>query len=62
MGLTASQQRALDRIKQTLAHDHPGLGPLFATFTKLFSHEAMPVTERVTPRRWRLRRSGYPSS
>jgi hypothetical protein len=50
MGLPASQQRALDEIEETLAHDHPGLGPLFATFTRLVGNEAMPVTERVTAR------------
>ena len=60
MSLPAGQQRTLDRIEKTLTHDHPGLGPLFAIFTKLVSHEAMPVTERVTarrsrPRSWQLR-------
>jgi hypothetical protein len=55
MSLPASQQRTLDRIEKTLAHDHPGLGPLFAIFTKLVSHEAMPMTERVTARRSRPR-------
>ncbi|MGD0700538.1 MAG: hypothetical protein ABSA02_11710 [Trebonia sp.] len=55
MSLPAGQQRALNRIEQTLAHDDPGLGPLFATFTKLVGREAMPVTERVTARRWWLR-------
>lgn len=58
MSLPASQQRALNQIEETLADDHPGLGPLFAIFTRLTGHEPMPVTERVTdrPRRWqRLR-------
>jgi Protein of unknown function (DUF3040) len=54
MSLPASQQRALDEIEETLAHDHPGLGPLFATFTRLVGNEAMPVTERVTARPQRL--------
>src|SRR5580700_7540522 len=51
--LPTSQQRALYEIEKTLAHDHPSLGPLFASFTTLVGHEAMPVTERVTawPRR-----------
>ena len=35
MSLPTSQQRALDQIEKTLADDHPGLGPLFATFTRL---------------------------
>jgi len=56
MGLPASQQRALSEIEKSLADDHPGLGPLFATFTSLAGQEAMPVTERVTDRSWRLPR------
>jgi hypothetical protein len=44
------QQRALDQIEKTLAGDHPGLKPLFATFTRLVGDEPMPVTERVTER------------
>jgi hypothetical protein len=59
MGLPTSDQRALNRIEIKLADDHPSLGPLFAIFTKLVGHEAMPVTERVTappwPLRWRRR-------
>ena len=58
MRLPTSQQRALNRIEKTLAHDHPSLGPLFTIFTALVNHEAMPVTERVTPRRRRLRHQG----
>ena len=53
MSLPTSQQRALNQIEKTLAGDHPGLGPLFAIFTWLTGHEAMPVTERVTPPLWR---------
>jgi hypothetical protein len=59
MSLPTSQRRALDRIEKTLLHDHPSLGPLFASFTTLVDHEAMPATERVTawpwPSRWRMR-------
>jgi len=54
MSLPTSQQRALDQIEKTLADDHPGLGPLFATFTRLAGNEAMPVTEEVTARPGRL--------
>jgi hypothetical protein len=54
MSLPTGQQRALDEIEETLARDHPGLGPLFATFTRLAGNEAMPVTERVTTRPRRL--------
>ena len=56
MSLPASQQRALNQIEETLADDHPGLGPLFAMFTRLTGHEPMPVTEGVTVRRWRWQR------
>ena len=56
MSLPASQRRALNQIEKTLADDHPSLGPLFAVFTRLTGHEAMPVTERVTARRWRWQR------
>ena len=56
MSLPASQQRALNRIEKTLAADHPSLGPLFAIFTGLTGHEAMPEIERVTARLWRWRR------
>jgi hypothetical protein len=52
MSLPVSQQRALDKIEMTLAVDHPGLGPLFAIFTRLTGHEAMPVTEQVSARSW----------
>ncbi len=55
MSLPAGQQRALNRIEKTLADDDFGLGPRFAIFTSLVSHEAMPVTERVTARSWRRR-------
>ena len=56
MSLPTSQQRALDQIEKTLADDHPGLGPLFATFTRLVGNEAMPVTEHVAARPRRLPR------
>jgi hypothetical protein len=58
MSLPASQRRALSQIEETLANDPPGLGPMFAIFTRLTGHEAMPLTEQVTarprlwPRRW----------
>ena len=63
MSLPASQQRALDQIEKTLADDHPGLGPLFATFTKVVGQEPMPVTERVAaqPRRLPWRRRMWPT-
>jgi hypothetical protein len=56
MGLPGGQQRALNRIEKTLADDDPRLGPLFAIFTRLAGHEAMPATERVTAPPWRIRR------
>ena len=56
MSLPAGQRRALNLIEKTLADDHPGPGPLFAIFTSLAGHEAMPLTERVTARRQRRMR------
>lgn len=47
MSLPARQQRALDRIEKTLLADDPRLGSMFAIFTRLTWHEAMPMTERV---------------
>jgi hypothetical protein len=55
MRLPASQDRALDRIQQTLLVEDPHLRSLFAIFTRLTRHEAMPVTERVRPRWHRIR-------
>jgi hypothetical protein len=57
MSLPAGQRRALDQIEKALADDHPGLGPLFAGFTRQIGHAAMPPTERVPswPRRWQQR-------
>ena len=52
MSLPASQRRALNLIEKALADDHPGLGPLFAIFTRLTGHEPMPVTEQVMVGRW----------
>lgn len=48
MSLPVRQRVALDRIEQTLTAEEPGLGSLFAIFTRLTGHEAMPGTERVT--------------
>jgi hypothetical protein len=56
MSWPASPQRALNQIEKTLADDHPSLGPLFAIFTGLARRDAMPLTERVVHRPWRLRR------
>jgi hypothetical protein len=55
MSLPSGQQRALSQIEKTLGDDHSGLGPLFAIFTRLAGQEAMPATERVPDRSWRLR-------
>jgi hypothetical protein len=55
MSQPARQQRALDRIEKTLLADDPGLGSMFAIFTRLTRHEAMPMTERVRTRLWQVR-------
>ena len=55
MSFPVGQRRALEEIEKTLTNDHLGLGPMFAIFTRLTSHEAMPVTERVAVGTWRRR-------
>ena len=56
MSLPGSQQRALGGIEETLLADDLRLGSLFAIFTRLTRHEAMPWIERVEPGPWlRLR-------
>jgi len=52
MSLPARQQRALDRIEKTLMADDPRFGSLFAIFTRLTWHEAMPGIELVKSGRW----------
>ena len=47
MSLPPSEQRALGGIEKTLLADDLPLGSLFAIFTRLTGHEAMPGTERV---------------
>jgi hypothetical protein len=49
------QRRVLCRIEKMLLSDDPGLGSLFAVFTRLTLHEAMPWTEQARPARWQLR-------
>jgi hypothetical protein len=47
VSLPADQQRALSQIEQALLSDDPRLWSLFAVFTRLTRHEAMPGTEQV---------------
>ena len=54
MSLPAGQQRVLDRIEKTLLADDPRFGSMFAIFTRLTWHEAMPTIERVRSGRQRL--------
>jgi hypothetical protein len=54
MSLPASEERVLTRIEQMLLARDPRLKSLFAIFTRLTGQEAMPVTEQLQPRRWRL--------
>jgi hypothetical protein len=56
MSLPAGQQRALERIEQTLTAEDPRLGSLFAVFTRLTRNEALPRTEQITGRLRRLLR------
>jgi hypothetical protein len=57
MGLPAHQQRALNSIERTLLAGDPRFGSLFAVFTRLTWHEAMPGIELVKPGRWQWLRS-----
>jgi hypothetical protein len=50
MSLPASEQRALNRIEETLQAGDPRLRSLFMMFTRLTRHEAMPSTEQVNGR------------
>jgi hypothetical protein len=52
MSRPGAQRRALDQIERALLEDDRRLGPLFATFTRLVSPEAMPWAERVITRPW----------
>ena len=57
MSLPTSQQRALDQIEKTLAHDHPALGSLFATFASVVGQEPMPA--RPAEKRVLIRRAYF---
>jgi hypothetical protein len=46
-----SRRRSLDRIEKALMADDPGLGSLFAIFTRLTLQEAIPGTEQARLRR-----------
>ncbi len=54
MSLPASEERVLTRIEQTLLARDPRLKSLFSIFTRLTGQEAMPATEQLQKRRWRL--------
>lgn len=56
MSLPFRQQRALDRIEQSLVAEDPGLESRFSIFTRLTRHEAMPGTELLPHRLQRLPR------
>jgi hypothetical protein len=50
MSLRGGEQRALDRIEETLQAGDPRFRSLFTIFTRLTRHEAMPSTEQVNAR------------
>jgi Protein of unknown function (DUF3040) len=50
VSLPAGQQRTLQRIEQALLADDAGLESLFAVFTRLAEHDAMPRAEQVASR------------
>jgi hypothetical protein len=53
MSLPVSEERALTGIEQALLSRDPRLKSLFAIFTRLTRHEAMPAIEQLRRRRWR---------
>jgi hypothetical protein len=52
MSLPASEEKVLSGIERGLVTRDPCLSSLFAIFTRLTRHEAMPATEQIR-RRWR---------
>jgi Protein of unknown function (DUF3040) len=52
MSLPVSEERALTGIEQALLCRDPRLKSLFAIFTRLTRHEAMPAIEQLRRRRW----------
>jgi hypothetical protein len=52
MSLPVSEERALTGIEQALLSRDPRLKSLFAIFTRLTRHEAMPAIEQLRRRRW----------
>jgi hypothetical protein len=53
MSLSATEERALTGIEQTLRSRDPRLSSLFSIFTRLTLQEAMPTIEQLRQRRWR---------
>ena len=53
MSLPTSEERVLIGIEQILQARDPRLKSLFATFTRLTRHEAMPAREQIPRRGWR---------
>jgi hypothetical protein len=52
MSLPVSEVRTLTNIEQALLSRDPRLKSLFAIFTRLTRHEAMPTIEQLRRRRW----------
>jgi hypothetical protein len=52
MSLPVSEVRTLTDIEQALLSRDPRLKSLFAIFTRLTRHEAMPTIEQLRRRRW----------
>jgi hypothetical protein len=52
MSLPASEERTLTAIERSLLSRDPRLKSLFAIFTRLTWHEAMPAVEQLRRRRW----------
>jgi|SRR5215475_15540650 len=57
MGLPTAERQELLGIEQILQSRDPRLKSIFATFTRLTRHEAMPTWEQIRRGNWRLRSS-----
>jgi hypothetical protein len=60
VSLPAGQERILQRIEKALQVDDAGLESLFAVFTRLAEHDAMPAAEQVAP--WLQRQLQRPAA
>jgi len=59
MSLSAWEQQALNSIEERLVRSDPQLATLLVSFTRLVSHEEMPVREDIRASSWRAIRDPW---